>query len=87
MKHNYSMNALDNAIGMILPQYFTCKENGIETNRPSWMKMVAEDYFIKYEGSQCGDWNLSLAYYVVRCAMQQLHEEGFMSFGDRELEV
>ena len=87
MKHDYSMNALDNAIGKILPQYSVCKENGIETNRPSWMKMVAEDYFIKYEGCNCEDWKLSLAYYVVRCAMLQLHEEGCITFGDREIEV
>lgn len=87
MKHGYSVGALDKSIGMILPAYLACKDAGIDTNRPSWMKMVAEDYFLKYSDTGCGDYKTGLAYYVVKCAMTQLHEEGFMTFGERGLEV
>lgn len=82
----YSMKSLDTAIDMLLPKIRQAKDNGIDFNRPSLLKMVAEDFFVK---SIDREWNPTyeerVAYFVCQDAYRDLKDKGYFEFGSMEI--
>lgn len=82
---NYSMESLDLAINTLLPDIAVAREQGLLTNKPDLIKMVAWKAFIEKVHEDRRDFNKSVCYHVVWEAAQDLEKDGFMTFGTREL--
>lgn len=80
----YSVRSLDMALDTLLPKIAKAKEAGIDFDRPTLIRMVAQKYFI-LSGDRL-DLNHQACYCVVRQAAEDLDQQGWMSFGQREID-
>ena len=83
----YTYEAVKEAIGIILPQFITLVENGIEHNVPKWLEMCAVEHFMtQYPDDDRRDIEKQEAYFAVHSALKDLKEKGMMVEGTMVLQ-
>ena len=83
----YTHESVKEAIGIILPQFNTLVENGIEYNVPKWLEMCAVEHFMtQYLEDDKRDMELHEAFFAVHSALKDLKEKGMMGEGESVLQ-
>lgn len=82
----YSQNLVWKAIGEFLPSHIAARENGVHMNLPQSLKDAAVEAFL-WQFNQLGKEQPIGKLYatlVIKTALEELHSQGWMEFGDVE---
>lgn len=81
----YSQKYVWKCVGKILPGLLQAKNNGVHMNLPSSLKSAACECWIRAEETEFKlNFDVQCAAYVVRVALKELEQDGWMTFGEVE---
>jgi len=80
----FSHLAVWQAVYKICPHFKVMCDNKITVNLPSAMKDCALQLFLKHHNKDALSYEMMCAEYIIGCALQELSEIGFITFGDRD---
>ena len=82
----YSQSLVWKAIGEFLPKYTVARENGVHMNLPQSLKDAAVEAFLWQFNQRSRVQQLDRLYatLVIKTALEELHSQGWMEFGDVE---
>jgi len=79
----YSKNLLEKSIDLVIPQAKVVRDSGVDYDNTDWMKQVAVEFF-KDPTLGFKTVNHGYAILVIRTAMKELSDAGFLTFGNVE---